>query len=160
MKPSVLHEAAELLGCTFQHSISILLVLADEILLRILPWRWQGLPLDLVDHFSREGLPRERPLVVVAMSWHTYFTPVLLYAVLEAWHPLLILNYPRNVMFLVSVRCAQWRFLDFVEGRGLLAVIIMCQPKIRISPGELVLEARFVDVLGLEAGLPNDTGNL
>ena len=63
-------------------------------------------------------------------------------------------------MFLVSVRCAQWRFLDFVEGRGLLAIIIMCQPKIRISPGELVLEARFVDVLGLEAGLPNDTGNL
>jgi len=63
-------------------------------------------------------------------------------------------------MFLVSVRCAQWRFLDFVEGRGLLAVLIVCQPEMWISLGELVLEARFVDVLGLEAGLPNDTGNL
>ena len=63
-------------------------------------------------------------------------------------------------MFLVSLRCAQWRFLDFVEGRGLLAVLIVCQPEMRISLGELVLEACFVDVLGLEAGLPNDTGNL
>ena len=63
-------------------------------------------------------------------------------------------------MFLVSVRCAQWRFLDFVEGRGLLAVLIVCQPEMWIGPGELVLEARFVDVLGLEAGLPNDAGHL
>ncbi len=93
MKPSVLQESAELLGCTLQHAISILLVLADEVLLWILARRWQGLPLDVVDHFSREGLPWERPLVVVTVSWHTYFTPVLLHTVLEAWHPLLVLDH-------------------------------------------------------------------
>jgi len=106
MKPSVLQEAAELLSRTLQHAVSILLVLADEVLLRILAWRWQRLPLDVVDHFSREGLPWERPLVVVTVSWHTYFTPVLLHTVLEAWHPLLVLHHLRYVMFLVSLRCA------------------------------------------------------
>lgn len=160
MELGVLQEPAELIGRALYHTISILLILANEALLWILSWRWHGLPLRLVGDLSREGLPRERPLVIVTVCWLTDIPPVLLLIVLVARHPLLIFDHLANIVRLVSLRRAQWQLLDFVEGRRLLAPLIVCQPEFRISPGELVFEAGFVDVLGLETGLPNDTCHL